>query len=150
LQAIKRGIIELADIVVINKADLDPPAAERARQQFAAALSMLRSPTPSWRPPVLTLSAATGKGIDAFWTEVERHRQLMTANGELAAKRQRQAVDWMWTLIDSGLRLRFRQNPQVRKHLGPLSRSVADGSTTPAVAAQRLLAFLAPDPERAG
>jgi LAO/AO transport system kinase len=146
LQAIKRGIIELADIVVINKADIDSRAAERARQQFVGALSMLRSTSPLWRPPVVTLSAATGKGIDAFWTEIERHRKQMTANGELAAKRQRQAVDWMWTLIDSGLRSRFRNHPQVRKNLEPVSRAVAKGATTPAAAANRFLAFLTPDP----
>ena len=78
---------------------------------------MLRSASPNWRPPVVTLSAATGTGIDAFWAEIERYRKVMTETGELEAKRQRQAVDWMWTLIDSGLRRRFRQHAQVRHSL---------------------------------
>jgi LAO/AO transport system kinase len=142
LQAIKRGVVELADVVVITKADLDPSAAERARQQFAGALSLLRSPSPHWRPPVLTASASTGAGIAAFWAEVERYRQVLTESGEFAARRQRQAVAWMWTLIDGGLRGRFRQHPQVRHDLEAVSRAVAAGRMTPASAACRLLGYL--------
>ncbi|MFO0890596.1 MAG: methylmalonyl Co-A mutase-associated GTPase MeaB [Isosphaeraceae bacterium] len=142
LQAIKKGIVELADIVVINKADIDPKAAALARRQFLGALGMLRSASPNWRPPVVTLSAATGQGIEAFWAEVEKFRRAMAEGGELEAKRQRQAVDWMWSLIDSGLRARFRQNPQVRQCLETTSRAVAGGAQTPAAAACRLLGFL--------
>jgi LAO/AO transport system kinase len=140
LQALKRGVVELADIIVINKADLDPAAAERARHQFAGAVGLLRGA--SWRPPVLVLSAATGAGIDAFWDEVERYRWVLTESGELAAKRRRQAVDWMWALLDAGLRGRFRHHPLVRQHLEPVSRAVAEGRVTPAAAAQELLAYL--------
>jgi LAO/AO transport system kinase len=142
LQAIKKGIVELADIVAINKADIDPKAAALAKRQFAGALGMLHSASPNWRPPVLTLSAATGDGIDAFWAEVEKFRKLMTETGELQAKRQRQAVDWMWGLLDSGLRARFRQNPQVKQSLETISRAVAGGAQTPAAAACRLLGYL--------
>jgi LAO/AO transport system kinase len=88
------------------------------------------------------LSAATGKGIDAFWSEVERFIKVMTEGGELEAKRQRQAVDWMWNLIDSGLRARFRQHSQVKHSLETISRAVAGGAQTPAMAACRLLGFL--------
>ena len=111
LQAIKKGIVELADIIVINKADLDPKAAALAKHQFAGRFPCCAARSPPWRPPVVTLSAAAGTGIDAFWAEIERFRQVMTASGELEAKRQRQAVHWMWTLIDSGLRSRFRTAP---------------------------------------
>ena len=104
LQAIKKGIVELADILVVNKADLDPKAASLARQQLVGALSMLKSASPNWRPSVVKISAATGDGIDALWSEVERFRKAMTESGEFQAKRKGQAVDWMWTLIDSGLR----------------------------------------------
>ncbi len=142
LQAIKKGIVELADIIVINKADLDPKAAALAKHQFVGALSMLRSASPHWRPPVVTLSAAAGTGIDAFWAEIERFRQVMTASGEFEVKRQHQAVNWMWTLIDSGLRTRFRQHPQVKHSLDTISRAVAGGGQTPAVAAYRLLGYL--------
>jgi LAO/AO transport system kinase len=142
LQALKRGIVELADVIVINKADLDPAAAERARQQFLGALSLLRGASVAWHPPVRTASASAGTGIAEFWAEIERYRQVMTASGELDAKRHRQAVDWMWTLIDSGLRERFRQHPQVRRHLEPVSHDVAAGRTTPAAAARQLLDYL--------
>jgi LAO/AO transport system kinase len=146
LQAMKRGIVELADVVVINKADIDPPAAERARHQFAGALSMLRSASPSWQPIVLAVSAATGTGINVFWTEIERFRDVMTAAGDFEAKRRRQAIDWMWTLIDAGLRSRFRQNAQVRHDLESVSRAVAAGRITPAAAATRLLTYLEKSP----
>jgi LAO/AO transport system kinase len=165
LQAIKRGIIELADVVVITKSDIDPKAAGLAQQQFASALSMLRSASACWHPPVLTVSAAAsmrdaavlgssgtgtssvtppaaGTGIDVFWATIERYREAMEAAGELQAKRQRQAVDWMWTLINSGLRSRFRHHPEVQQDLEAVSRAVAAGSLTPAAAACRLLGHL--------
>jgi len=142
LQAIKKGIVELADIIVVTKADIDPQAAALAKHQFVGALSMLRSASAHWRPPVVTLSAVAGTGIDAFWGEIERFRKVMTESGELEAKRQRQAVDWMWTLIGSGLRARFRQHPQVRHSLETISRAVAAGGQTPAAAAHRLLGYL--------
>ncbi len=142
LQAIKKGIVELADVVVINKADLDPEAAALAKHQFAGALAMLRGASPRWRPPVVAVSAATRAGIAEFWAEVERFRRVMAEGGELEVKRQRQAIDWMWTLIDNGLRARFRQHPQVRHHLESVCRAVAAGGTTPAIAARRLLGYL--------
>jgi LAO/AO transport system kinase len=142
LQAIKRGIVELADFVVINKADLDRGAAERARHQFAAALAMLRTAGPRWRPPVIVASAAAATGIDALWTAIEHYRKVLTESGEFQARRRRQAVDWMWTLIDGGLRVRFRQHPQVRHDLDHVSRDVADGRITPSAAAYRLLGYL--------
>jgi LAO/AO transport system kinase len=142
LQAIKKGIVELADIIVINKADLDPKAAALAKHQFVGALSMLRSASPNWRPPVVLVSSVAGTGIDSFWAEIERHHKIMAESGEFQAKRQSQAVDWMWTLIDSGLRARFRQQAQVKHNLEATSRSVVRGSMTPAAAACRLLGYL--------
>jgi len=139
LQAMKKGIVELADVVVINKADLDPQAAERTQHEFAGALSMLQSASSDWRPPVLVVSATARKGIDRLWAEIERFREIMTASGDLQAKRQRQALDWMWTLIDSSLRSRFRHHPQVRRHLESVARAVASGQMTPAAAAAQLL-----------
>ena len=139
LQAIKKGIVELADLVVINKADLDPKAAQFAKHQFENALGLLRSASADWRPPVLTLSAQTGQGIEDFWNAIERHRKTLEASGELAEKRRRQALDWMWTLIDTELRNRFRQHAGVRQDLDKVSRCVTAGSITPAAAAHRLL-----------
>lgn len=148
LQAIKRGIVELADIVVINKADIDPKAAGLVEHQFAAALALLRNASAHWRPPVLTVSASSGMGIEAFWVEIERHRKIMTETGELELKRQRQAVDWMWTLIDGGLRVRFQQHPRVKHELETIRRAVSAGNITPAAAAGRLLGYLDQDGAR--
>jgi LAO/AO transport system kinase len=142
LQALKKGVVELADIIVINKADIDPHAAERARQQFLGPLSLAWGASLDWRPPVLTVSAALKTGIDAFWSEIERYRKAMTESGRLQAKRQQQAVDWMWTLIDTGLRNRFRHHPQVQRDLNAISDAVAAGRVTPAAAACRLLTYL--------
>jgi LAO/AO transport system kinase len=142
LQAIKKGIVELADLVVINKADLDPKAAQFAKHQFENALGLLRSTSDHWRPKVLSLSAQTGAGVADFWQEIERHRQTLEASGELAGKRRRQAVDWMWTLIDAELRNRFRHHEGVRHDLEKVSRCVTAGSMTPAAAAHRLLNHL--------
>lgn len=146
LQAIKKGIVELADIIVINKADIDPKAAQFARHQFEGALSMLRAASANWRPPVVTASSTGKSGIDAFWAEVERFRKLMTESGELEAKRRRQSIDWMWTLIDGELRRRFRQHPAVKQSLEAVNRAVAAGSMTPAGAATRLLDYLKDKP----
>jgi LAO/AO transport system kinase len=142
LQAIKRGIVELADIIVINKADIDRVAAERSKHQFASALVLLRTASPHWRPPVILASAAEALGIDALWTAIEHYRKVMTESSEFQARRRRQAVDWMWTLIDSGLRDRFRQDPQVQHDLDDVSRAVAEGRMTPAAAAGHLLSYL--------
>ncbi len=142
LQAIKKGIVEIADIVVFNKADLDERATAIARGQMKAALTMLRSTSPNWRPPVLAVSALAKRGIQEFWQEVERYRETMITSGEFADKRRRQAVDWMWTLIDSGLRQHFRSHVAVRSALPELSAAVAEGTTTPGAAATRLLAYL--------
>ena len=103
---------------------------------------MLRSASPNWRPPVLTVSALAKRGIAEFWAEIERFQSTLTATGEFEEKRRRQAVDWMWSLIDSGLRRHFRSHPAVRSALPELLSDVAEGHTTPGAAASRLLAFL--------
>ncbi|WP_165250057.1 methylmalonyl Co-A mutase-associated GTPase MeaB [Paludisphaera soli] len=142
LQAIKKGIVEVADVIVVNKADIDPDAAELARAQLAGALSLLRHASPNWNPVVVALSAARNQGIDEFWGEIERLREAFSSSGELEAKRRRQSVDWMWSLIDSGLRSRFRENPRVRRDLDSVSRSVSEGAMTAAAAAYRLLDYV--------
>ena len=143
LQAIKKGIMELADLVVFNKADIDPTAAQLAAAQMRSALSMLHPASPNWQPPVLTLSATRKEGLAAFWKIIEEFRSALTASGEFDACRRHQALAWMWQQIDSGLRSRFREHPAVITALPELSVSVEAGSTTPAAAAQRLLALVA-------
>ena len=142
LQAIKKGIMEIADLIVINKADIDPVAAMRAKSQIKTALHMLRPASPNWTVPVLTLSALKKQGIADFWNAVMDYRRTLTASGELAAKRRHQAMAWMWELIDSELRSRFRNHPQVKQELPALARAVEEGSTTPSIAALRLLGHL--------
>lgn len=139
LQTIKKGIIEIADLVLFNKADIDEQAAELARLQMKTALTMLRPASRNWRVPVLTVSALAKRGIPAFWAEVERYRDTMSASGELQAKRRHQALAWMWSLIDSGVRQYFRQHPAVAAELAQLTQAVAEGSMAPGAAAYRLL-----------
>jgi LAO/AO transport system kinase len=142
LQAIKKGIMELADLVVFNKADIDPRAAQIAAAQMRSALSMLHPASANWQPLVLTLSALRKDGLAEFWQVIEKFRTTLTASGEFDAKRRHQALAWMWQQIDSGLRSRFREHPAVQSALAELSSSVEAGTTTPAAAAQRLLGLV--------
>ena len=139
LQAIKKGIMELADLVVFNKADIDPTAAQLAAAQMRSALSMLHPASPNWNPPVLTLSATRRDGLEDFWRVIEKFKNTLLASGEFAARRRHQALAWMWQQIDTGLRSRFREHPAIKTALAELVVSVEAGSTTPAAAAQRLL-----------
>jgi LAO/AO transport system kinase len=139
LQAIKKGIMELADLVVFNKADIDPTAAQLAAAQMRSALSMLHPASPNWNPPVLTLSATRRDGLADFWQVIEQFKSTLLATGEFAARRRHQAQAWMWQQIDTGLRSRFREHPAVKTALAELVVSVEAGSTTPTAAAQRLL-----------
>lgn len=142
LQAIKKGIMELADLVIYNKADLDASAAERAVLQMRSALSLLHPASRHWRPRVMQISALQGTGIEAVWAVLQQYRQIMTATGELAEKRRHQALDWLWQLIDAGLRQRFRDHPAVRVALPDVTQAVAAGETSPTAAAQRLLSLM--------
>lgn len=150
LQAIKKGVMEIADLVVINKADIDPDAATRARATITSSLRLLGQhgrpehaahDTQHWHPTVLQLSALKAEGIDALWAEIERFRQLQTTNGELAARRQRQAKAWMWERIDAGLKQRFRRHPAVRAALDDTTRQVLAGQLPASTAARQLLAL---------
>ncbi len=152
LQAIKKGVMELADLVVINKADIDPNAATRARAQIMSSLRLLglhgnpehvHHDQEIWHPQVIQLSALLGQGVDTFWAEVLRYQTLQTANGKLAARRQHQAQAWMWERIDAGLKLAFRQHPAVRAQLEALTRQVASGDVAASTAARQLLALYA-------
>jgi LAO/AO transport system kinase len=142
LQAIKKGIVEIADLVAINKFDIDPRAGAIARAQWKQALHMLRPNSPNWHPPVIGVSALKKEGMVEFWTEIERFRSVMTQSGELEAKRKKQALNWMWSQIESGLHYLFRSHPAIHAALPELTRNVAEGTTTPGAAAKRLLAYL--------
>jgi len=148
LQAIKKGVMELADLVVINKADIDPDAATRARAQITSALRLLgqhghpdhaHHDAQIWHPQVLQLSALQGQGLDRFWAAVSQYRELQTANGRLAERRRQQAKAWMWERIDAGLKQRFREHPQVREALQATTDAVLAGTLPASTAARQLL-----------
>jgi LAO/AO transport system kinase len=140
LQGIKKGLVELADALVVTKADGDTKAAAgRTLVEHGQALELLRPPSPSWRPRILAASAATGEGIEAVWEMVQEHRAVLTASGELEARRREQARAWMWSLLEEGLRASFRAHPGVAEQIEQIERDVEALKTTPAAAARALL-----------
>ena len=139
LQGLKKGIVELADIVVVNKCDVDARATQLSCAQLRSALDLVRPASHAWQAPVLSASALRNEGLDQFWTTVLAYRDAMQAAGEFASKRRHQALAWMWTLIESGLNSRFRAHQAVRAALPTLTGAVEAGSVSPAAAARQLL-----------
>jgi len=135
LQGIKKGVLELADVLAVNKAD-GPHAteAQAAARELAAALHLMHPADAAWVPPVLTCSGATGDGLPELWAAVERHRE----HG--LARRPRQQVAWMWATVEDRLIDAFRQRPEVRARATELEAELRAGTITPALAAQHLLA----------
>jgi len=143
LQGIKKGVLEIADAVVINKADGDNmKQAERARKEYENALHLLRPSSRIWSPPVMTCSAIEAAGIAEIWSIVMSHREKLTTSGEMDKKRKQQAVDWMWSLVDEALRFRFQKDEAVKNALPEITKNIENGSITPTSAANRLLFFL--------
>jgi LAO/AO transport system kinase len=139
LQGIKRGILELADVIAVNKADgPGEKDAVRAARELASALRMLRGPDNGWEVPVLTCSAATGARVDEVWGKVVDHQDRLDSSGELTERRRRQQVRWMWTMVTDRLRARLRDHPEVRSLAPELERAVLDGELTPALGADRI------------
>jgi LAO/AO transport system kinase len=140
LQGIKRGILELADVIAVNKADgPGEKDAVRAARELASALRMLRGPDNGWEVPVLTCSAATGARVDEVWRKVVDHQDRLDSSGELTERRRRQQVRWMWTMVTDRLRARLRDHPEVRSLAPELERAVLEGELTPALGADRIL-----------
>jgi LAO/AO transport system kinase len=152
LQAIKKGVMELADLVVINKADIDADAAMRAQAQIASAMRLFglvnnamgqaqaAAYDTCWHPQVIQLSALHNQGVDAFWAAVTQFRNIQTANGRLAERRRHQSLAWMWERIDAGLKQAFRQDPAVSALLPTLVADVESGRIPASTAARNLLA----------
>jgi LAO/AO transport system kinase len=145
LQGIKRGILELADVIAVNKAD-GPAArdAQRAARELSGALRMLRG-SGAAEVPVLTCSAANDTGVDEVWLRVVEHRELLEASGELAERRRRQQVGWMWTMVTDQLGVRLRTHPEVCELVPELERAVRAGELTSALAADQILRAFLPD-----
>jgi LAO/AO transport system kinase len=148
LQAIKKGVMELADLVVINKADIDAAAATRAQAQIASSLRLLGlhgNPEQAhhdeklWHPEVIQLSALLGQGVDRFWAAVLQFQILQIESGRMAGRRQQQSLAWMWERIDAGLKQAFRQHSQVQQQLPRLTQEVLAGRMAASTAARQLL-----------
>ena len=140
LQGIKKGLIELADMIVINKADIDPKLAERSAGDYRAALHILTPAWPDWTPPVVTASGLKNQGVDKLWAQVERHREVMGANGARVRRRADQNARWMWSMILDRLDTAFRRAPGVESLAPELESQVRDGQIPASAAADRLLA----------
>jgi LAO/AO transport system kinase len=148
LQGIKKGLLEIADLIAVNKADGDNLLrAQQAVAHYRAALRIIEPESPAWRPSVWAVSGLTGSGLAELWQEIERHRAALEAAGELAGKRRRQQLAWMWSMLDARLLAAFRDHPALRRLLPELEEGVATGKLTPSLAvAQALSAFgVAPD-----
>jgi len=146
LQGIKKGVLELADAVAINKADGDNlEKAEKARRSYEMALHLLNPASPTWSPPVLTCSARTLAGVDAIWETIKDYRSRMSATGELEEKRRRQALAWMWSRIEDGLKDRFFAHPAVSDRLKEIEADVERGDLSPTMGAETLLFLLDKD-----
>lgn len=144
LQGIKKGVLELADLVAINKADGDLlPRAREAKSDMSAALRYLAPRTQGWTPKATLVSALTGDGIEELWSEIERHREITTANGERERGRRAQRRAWMWSRIDERLRDDFRRDPAVQGEIAAVEAAVAAGELPAELAADRLLEFRA-------
>ncbi|QIL83774.1 methylmalonyl Co-A mutase-associated GTPase MeaB [Diaphorobacter sp. HDW4A] len=147
LQAIKKGVMEIADLVVINKADIDPHAATRAQAQITSSLRLLAMhgdhashSEANWQPRVVQISALKGDGVDSFWNAVQEFRRLQSGNGKLQKRREKQSLAWMWERVDFGLKQAFRSHAQVKELLPHMLADVASGRIAASTAARTLLA----------
>jgi LAO/AO transport system kinase len=140
LQGIKKGVLELADIVVVNKADgAHAIEAKSAARELSAAIRLIYPRETIWRPPVLTMSALEGTGLWELWDTVLAHRDVLTKAGEFDARRRAQQVDWTWSMVRDAVLDRVLSHPAVRTQRAEIERQVRDGELTPALAAQRIL-----------
>ena len=140
LQGIKKGVLELADIVVVNKADGKHLSdAQSAARELSSAIRLIYPRETLWRPPVLTMSATEGTGLTEMWETVERHQKVLTEAGEFDARRRAQQVDWTWQMVRDTVLDRVLSNPAVRKIRAEVESQVKAGELTPALAAQQIL-----------
>jgi LAO/AO transport system kinase len=144
LQALKKGVVELADMIAVNKADGDNiPRARLAASQFTAALHILSPRSPHWSPPVVTCSALSGDSIAALWSHILDHRARLTESGELKTRRGEQQVKWMWTMLEERLFEPLRSERTVKSALPRIEADVAAGRLAPSAAVEKIAAMLA-------
>jgi len=148
LQGIKKGVLELADAIAVNKADGPHERdARSAARELAGALRLMHPVDAAWTPPVLTCSARESTGLDTLWERLEQHRTVLESTGRLAAKRRDQQVDWTWTMVRDDLLDSLRSHPGVRKLTPELEQRVREGTLTATLAAEEILhVFRGDDP----
>jgi len=140
LQGIKKGVLEMADLIAVNKADGDNvPAARTAVRDYSSALRLTHPTSPTWNPPVMTCSGQNGDGLEDLWGRIVDHRSVMTATGEWDDRRRAQRLAWMWSMVEDRLLDSLRADPAVLGLLMAAEAEVLDGLTTPSAAAERLL-----------
>src|SRR5919201_1549823 len=143
LQGLKKGVIEIADMLAINKADGDNiKRAQAAAAEYRAALHILSPRSRTWSPPVVTYSALTGAGIAELWDSILDHRRRMTNSGELDARRREQQVKWMWAMLEERVFVRRKSTPAVRAKLPRIEAAVAAGRMSPAIAVEEIVSLL--------
>jgi LAO/AO transport system kinase len=143
LQGIKKGLVELADMIAVNKADGDNiKRANLAAGEYRSALHILSARSEHWHPPVVTYSALTGAGIAELWQKVLDHRTAMNASGDFASRRRQQQVKWMWSMLEQRMMARLRADPAIRAKVKKTETEVAEGRITPALAAQLIAEWL--------
>ena len=143
LQGIKKGLVELADMIAVNKADGDNvKRANLAAGEYRGALHILTPRSEHWHPPVLTYSALTGTGIDTIWQKILDHRTAMNASGEFDARRRDQQVKWMWSMFEQLTMARLRSDASVRAKVKRIETEVAAGRISPALAAEQIAEML--------
>ncbi|MHC2257786.1 LAO/AO transport system kinase [Bradyrhizobium embrapense] len=143
LQGIKKGLVELADMIAINKADGDNlKRANLAAADYRSALHILAPRSEHWHPPVETYSALTGAGLDRLWQKILEHRTAMSASGEFETRRREQQVKWMWSMLESRMMARLRSDASIRAKVKKMEAEVAGGRISPAVAAEQIAEML--------
>jgi LAO/AO transport system kinase len=139
LQGIKKGVVELADMIAVNKADGDNiKRANQAAAEYRAALHILKPQSATWAPPVITYSALTGQGVSDLWTQAQGYRDKMSASGEFAAKRREQQVTWMWAMLEDRLFAQLRSDAKLKAKLPQLEKAVAAGTLSPMLAVEEI------------
>jgi LAO/AO transport system kinase len=143
LQGIKKGLVELADLIAVNKADGDNiMRARAAAAEYRAALHILSPRSPNWQVPVVTYSAKTGDGLADLWAKIVEHRDKLSASGEFAARRREQQIKWMWAILEDRWRARVGSDRKLKEKLPRIEQAVADGELSPALAVDDIMATL--------
>ncbi len=143
LQGIKKGVLELADGIAINKADGENlKAVEKAKADLDIAMHLIRPESSNWTTPVLTCSSVVDGGTQSVWETILDHHEKFKYSGEFLLRRKKQTMEWMWTLVEEGLKKRFKENKKINKEIPAISRQVEDEKISPSAAAEELLSYL--------